>query len=151
MNAPTELTDTLHSITSCLILGRGQLKCDGISAETIFRLSRETGRVNLNRPVGALVQSTTGSQSLPISGSNAGYTMFRGSVKGTGYPLHSPTSPPVRHRVPSHFKWSLLSHRLIPVDVRPRERVCGRFMAGIEGSNPADGMDVHLLCCVLCR
>ena len=46
-----------------------------------------------------------------ISGSNAGYTMFRGSVKGTGYPLHSPvspfTSPPVRHRVPSHFKWTL--------------------------------------------
>jgi len=25
-----------------------------------------------------------------ISGSNAGYTMFRGSVKGTGYLLHSP-------------------------------------------------------------
>ena len=25
-----------------------------------------------------------------ISGSNAGYTMFRGSVKGTGYSLHSP-------------------------------------------------------------
>ena len=25
--------------------------------------------------------------------SNAGYTMFRGSVKGTGYPLHSPVSP----------------------------------------------------------
>jgi len=23
-----------------------------------------------------------------ISGSNAGYTMFRGSVKSTGYPLH---------------------------------------------------------------
>ena len=46
-----------------------------------------------------------------ISGSNAGYTMFRGSVKGTGYPLHSPfspfTSPPVRHPVPSHFSWSL--------------------------------------------
>jgi len=36
--------------------------------------------------------------------------MFRGCVKGTGYPLHSPaspfTSPPVRHRVPSHFNWS---------------------------------------------
>jgi len=28
-----------------------------------------------------------------ISGSNAGYTMFRGSVKGTGYPLHLPASP----------------------------------------------------------
>jgi hypothetical protein len=28
-----------------------------------------------------------------ISGSNAGYIMFRGSVKGTGYPRHSPVSP----------------------------------------------------------
>ena len=28
-----------------------------------------------------------------ISGSNAGYTMFRGSVKSTGHPLHSPVSP----------------------------------------------------------
>ena len=28
-----------------------------------------------------------------IVGSNAGYTMFRGSVKGTGYLLHSPVSP----------------------------------------------------------
>ena len=27
-----------------------------------------------------------------ISGSNAGYTMFRDSVNGTGYPLHSPVS-----------------------------------------------------------
>ena len=59
--------------------------------------------------------------------------MFRGSVKNTGYPLHSPVSPsirhvprkceeywlptpfaifpfnspPVRHRVPSHFNWTL--------------------------------------------
>jgi len=47
-----------------------------------------------------------------ISGINSGYTMFRGSAKSTGYPLHSPvsptfTSPPVRRRVPSHFNWSL--------------------------------------------
>jgi len=46
-----------------------------------------------------------------ISGSNAGYTMFRDSVKGTGYPLHSYsfpfTSPPVRRRVPSRFNWPL--------------------------------------------
>jgi len=46
-----------------------------------------------------------------ISGSNAEYTMFRGSVKGAGYPLHSPVSSslplPLRHRVPSHFNWSL--------------------------------------------
>ena len=49
-------------------------------------------RVHLNRR-GASFQSTTGSRGVRISGSNAGYTMFRGSVKGTGYPLHSPVSP----------------------------------------------------------
>jgi hypothetical protein len=39
------------------------------------------------------VQSTTGSRGVRVSGSNAGYTMFLGSVKSTGYPLHSPVSP----------------------------------------------------------
>ena len=54
---------------------------------------RRNGRVHLNRR-GASVQSTTGSsRGVRISGSNAGYTMFRGSVKCTGYPLHSPVSP----------------------------------------------------------
>ena len=53
---------------------------------------KQNGRVHLNRP-GASVQSTTDSRGVRISGSNAGYTMFRGSVKGTGYPLHSPVSP----------------------------------------------------------
>ena len=43
----------------------------------------------------ASVQSTTGSRGVRISGSNAGYTMFRGSVKSTGYPLHSPVSPSI--------------------------------------------------------
>ena len=42
---------------------------------------------------GASVQSNTGSRGVRISGSNAGYTMFRGSVKSTGYPLHSTVSP----------------------------------------------------------
>ena len=51
---------------------------------------------------GVSVQSNAGSRGVRISGSNAGYTVFRGSVKGTGYPLHSPVSPslPMRHRVP---------------------------------------------------
>jgi len=40
------------------------------------------------KSVGASVQSIAGSRGVRISGSNAGYTMFRGSVKGTGYPLH---------------------------------------------------------------
>ena len=53
---------------------------------------RRNGRVHLKRR-GASVQSTTGSRGVHISGINAGYTMFRGSVKSTGYPLHSPVSP----------------------------------------------------------
>jgi hypothetical protein len=53
---------------------------------------RRNGRVHLNWQ-GVSVQSTAGSRGVRISGSNAGYTMFRCSVKGTGYPLHSPVSP----------------------------------------------------------
>ena len=68
------------------LLGRCQLKCDGTRAETRFRLSAK--RTSPFKSAGASVQSTTGSR-----GSNAGYTMFRDSVKGTGYPHHSPVSP----------------------------------------------------------
>ena len=53
---------------------------------------RGNGRVHLNR-WGASVQSTAGSRGVRISGSNTGYIMFRGSVKGTGYPIHSPVFP----------------------------------------------------------
>jgi hypothetical protein len=53
---------------------------------------RRNGQVHLNRR-GASVQSTTGSPGVRIRVSNAGYTMFRGSVKSTGYQLHSPVSP----------------------------------------------------------
>jgi hypothetical protein len=51
---------------------------------------RRNGRIHLNWPS---VQSTTGSRVVRISGSNAGYTMFRGGVKSTGYPLHSTFFP----------------------------------------------------------
>jgi hypothetical protein len=70
--------------------GRGQLKCDGTRAETRFRLSAKW--TSPFKSAGASVQSTTGSRGARISGSNAGYPMFQGSVKGTGYPLHSPVS-----------------------------------------------------------
>ena len=60
-------------------------------AETRFRLSAK--RTSPFKSAGASVQSTTGSRSVRISGSNAGYTMFRGSVKSTGYPLRSPVFP----------------------------------------------------------
>jgi hypothetical protein len=68
-----------------------RLKCDGTRAETRFRLSGK--RTSSFQSAGASVQSTTGNRGARISGSNAGYTMFRGSVKGTGHPLHSPVSP----------------------------------------------------------
>ena len=74
------------SITVC----RGQMKCDGICAETRFCLSVKW--TSPCKSVEASVQLTTGSQGVRISGSNAEYTMFWGSVKGTGYPLHSPVS-----------------------------------------------------------
>ena len=70
------------------------MKCDGTRAETRFRLSSK--RTCPIKSAGATVQSTTGSRVVRISGSNgsnAGYTTFRGSVKGTGYPLHSSVSP----------------------------------------------------------
>jgi len=61
-------------------------------AQKPYFVFRRNGRVHLNLP-GASVQSTTSSRGVRISGSNAGYNMFRGSVKSTGYPLHSPVSP----------------------------------------------------------
>ena len=79
------------------------MKCDSTRAETRFRLSAK--RTSPFKSVGASVQSTTGSRVVHISGSNAGYTMFRGSVKGTGYPLHSPVSPslPIRCVTVCHY------------------------------------------------
>jgi hypothetical protein len=92
-------------------IARLRLKCDGTRADNRFRLSAK--RTSPFKSVGASVQSTTGSRAVRISGSNAGYTMFRGSVKSTGYPLDSPVSPslPVCHHVPSHFNWTLQTFR----------------------------------------
>jgi hypothetical protein len=70
---------------------RGQLKYNGTRAETRFRLSAKW--TSPFKSTGASVQSTAGSRGVCISGSNTGYTMFRGSVKSTGHPLHSPVSP----------------------------------------------------------
>jgi hypothetical protein len=67
------------------------LKCDGTRTETRFRLS--TKGTSPFKSAGASVPSTTGSRGVRISCSNAGYTMFRGSVKSTGFTLHSPVSP----------------------------------------------------------
>jgi len=71
--------------------GRLHLKCDGTRAETRFRLSAK--RTSPLKSAAASAQSTTGTRDMRISGSNAGYTTFRGSVTGTDYPLQSPVSP----------------------------------------------------------
>jgi len=104
----TDLLVLLRSPTSqgpARVLGRGQLKCDGTRSETRFLLS--TKRTSLFKSAGLSVQSTTDSRGVRISCSNAGYNMFRGSVRSTGYPTTFAsfpfTYPPVRHRVPSHF------------------------------------------------
>ena len=85
------------------------MKCDGTRAETRFLLPakrtspfKSAGGRQFSRLLAAEVCA--------ISGSNAGYTMFRGSVKGwlpTAFASFPFTSPPVRHRVPSHFNCSL--------------------------------------------
>ena len=76
---------------------------------------RRNERVHLNRQGGASVQSTSGSRGVRISGSNAGYTMFRGSVKWYWLPAAFGsfpfTCPPVRHRVPSHVYWTVPTFR----------------------------------------
>jgi hypothetical protein len=72
---------------------RLRLKYDGTRAETRFRLS--TKRTSPFKSAEASVQSTTGSRGVRVSGSNAGYTMFRGNAKSTGYPLYSPVSPSI--------------------------------------------------------
>jgi len=86
-----------------------RFKCDGKRAEN--RFSFWAKRTSPFKSAGwTSVQSTTGSRVVRISRSNAGYTTFRGNVKSTGYPLHSPvplTSPPVLHRASSHFNWTL--------------------------------------------
>ena len=69
------------------------MKCDDTRAETRFRLSAKRRSPFKSVGGGASVQSTPGGRGVRISGSNAGHSMFRGSVKSTGYPLHSPGSP----------------------------------------------------------
>ena len=72
-------------------VSRLRLKCDGTHTETRFCLSAK--RMSSFKSAGLSVQLTAGSRGVHISSSNARYSMFRGSVKGTGYSLHSPVSP----------------------------------------------------------
>jgi len=103
---PPDIITNVH-IVGLYVEASRNVMAHALKPDFVFR---RNGRVHLNRR-GASVQSTTGSRGVRISGSNAGYTMFRGSVKE--YRLPTPfasfpfTSPPVRHSVPSHFNWTL--------------------------------------------
>jgi hypothetical protein len=76
--------------------------------DSVFQRNR---RVRLNRQGHQFTQLLAAEVRLSALtvGSNAGYSMFRGSEKGLPTPFASfPfTSPPVHHRVPSHFNWSV--------------------------------------------
>ena len=85
-HAPAALPPGKRFVSCC----RLRLKCGGTRPETRIRLSAK--RTSPFKSAGASVQSTTGSRGVRISGSNAGNTMFRGSVKSTVHPLHSPVS-----------------------------------------------------------
>jgi hypothetical protein len=93
--------------------GRLRLKCNGTRAKTRFRLSAK--RTSAFKSAGASVYSSTGSRGVRISCNNAGYIIFRGSVKSTGYPLHSPVSPSLPlpcATVCHHISTGLLSRRV---------------------------------------
>ena len=58
-------------------------------------VSRRNGRVHLNqqgRQFSRLLAAEMCASAFMV-GSNAGYTMLQGGVKGTGYQLHLPVSP----------------------------------------------------------
>jgi len=78
--------------------GRLCLKCDGTGAETRFRLSVK--RTNPFKSVGESVQSTTGSRACVLQSCDAYWLP-------TPFSCFPFTSAPVRHRVPSHFNWTL--------------------------------------------
>ena len=100
---------------------RLRLKCDGTREETRFRLSAK--RTTPFKSAGSVSSVDTGSRGVRISGSNAGYTMLRGSVRGTGYPLHWTVSPSlplpgvtVSHHISTGIyqqTWSLITNNTI--------------------------------------
>ena len=79
-------------------------------AQKSYFVFRRNGRVHLNRR-GRQFSRLLAAEVCASGVVMLDTTWFRGSVMGTGYPLHQPVSPftstPVRHRAPSHFNWTL--------------------------------------------
>jgi hypothetical protein len=113
-------------------IARLRLKRDGTRVEIIFRLSAI--RTSPFKTEGASVQSTTGSRGVRISGSNAGYTVLRGSVKSTGCPLPSqvfPSSPHLCVTVCHHISTWLYNTVRITGNIRTNTRNNGKQMLHI--------------------
>jgi len=84
------ITGRGHSRTGNGFSGRLLLKCDGTHTHTETRFFFRAKRTSAFKSAGGRQFSRLlAAEVCGISGSNAGYTMFRGSVKSTGYPLHS--------------------------------------------------------------
>jgi len=100
------------------------------------------GRVHLNRRW-ASVQSTTGSRGVRISGSNDGYTNFWGSVKGTGYTIHSPVSPSlplpcitVCHHISSAVYYSTIAGGFTSLKYSLNFVACKWKILSVDGNSP---------------
>jgi hypothetical protein len=102
------------------IQGRLHLKCDGTCAETRFHLLAK--QLSPFKLVGASVLSTTGSSRVPVSGSNAGYTMCEEYWLPTPFASVPFTSPPVR-RVPSHFNRNLQENTKYQICASTSDRI----------------------------
>ena len=108
-----------HDCRLTTVSGRVRLKRDGTRAETRFRLSPK--RTSSFKPAGASVQSTAGSRGVRISGSNAGYTTFRGCVRVLAthsirhFPLHFPS-----HASPRAIRFQTHSTNETQRDIRVR-------------------------------
>jgi len=121
-----------------------RLKRDGTRAETRFCLSPK--RTSPFKSAGASVQSTAGSRGVRISGSNAGYTTFGGSVRVLAthsirqFPLHLPSrASPCAIMFQSHYTLQFVLNAFW---------FCTHCVTGKEAPKffkSTDGSDVSLL------
>jgi len=104
---------SIHTGRLCLpgnCLGRLRLKCDGTRTETIFRLSvKRTSQFKSARSsqFGRLLVAEVSASAVVMLDIPYSEVVLRAlATQSIGqFPLHFPT---LRHRVPSHFNWTLL-------------------------------------------
>jgi hypothetical protein len=86
----------MHEAMTTVVEASWNVMAHAQKPDFVFRRNR---RVHLNRrgrQFSRLLAAEVCASAFVV-GSNAGYTMLRGSEKGTGYSLHSPVSPTLPH------------------------------------------------------